>query len=101
MKKMEVTTLKQFVDYINEHDEWQLDAKDIINSNRWQDIRGYNNGGVCGDEEGDKLVTINAEGKAEISDSYSWFGMDYDENLYVDFNTGLGESIYPKESYRR
>ncbi len=79
MKKIEITTLKQFVDYINEHDEWQLDAKDIINSNRWQDIRGYNNGGVCADEEGCNLVVINYEGKAEICDACEWFGFDEDE----------------------
>lgn len=84
MKKKEVRTLEQLVEFINEHDDWSLDVADIIKINRWQDIRGYNNGGVCGDEEGDRLVTIDAKGKAEIRDSNSWFGMDDDKGFSKD-----------------
>ena len=73
MKKMEVRTLQQLVEYINERDEWSLDVSDIIESNGWQDITGVERG-VCLDAEGNEMVIINDEGKAEInSDPLSWF----------------------------
>lgn len=40
MKKMEVRTLAQLVEFINERDEWSNDVTDIIESNGWQDITG-------------------------------------------------------------
>ena len=74
MNKMEVRTLKQLVEYINEREEWSLDVSDIIESNGWQDITGEEHG-VCLDAEGNKMVIINDEGKAEInSDPLSWYG---------------------------
>ena len=74
MNKMEVRTLKQLVEYINKRDEWSLDVSDIIESNGWQDITGEERG-VCLDAEGNEMVIINDEGKAEInSDPLSWYG---------------------------
>ena len=74
MNKMEVRTLQQLVEYINERDEWSLDVSDIIESNGWQDITGEERG-VCLDAEGNEMVIINDEGKAAInSDPLSWYG---------------------------
>ena len=74
MNKMEVRTLQQLVEYINERDEWSLDVSDSIESNGWQDITGEERG-VCLDAEGNEMVIINDEGKAEInSDPLSWYG---------------------------
>ena len=74
MNKMEVRTLKQLVEYINERDEWSLDVSDIIESNGWQDITEVERG-VCLDAGGNEMVIINDEGKAEInSDPLSWYG---------------------------
>lgn len=74
MNKMEVRTLKQLVEYINERDEWSLDVSNIIESNGWQDITGEERG-VCLNAEGNEMVIINDEGKAEInSDPLSWYG---------------------------
>lgn len=66
MNKMEVRTLQQLVEYINERDEWSLDVSDIIDSNGWQDITGEERG-VCLDADGNEMVIINDEGKAEIN----------------------------------
>lgn len=74
MNKMEVRTLSQLVEFINERDEWSLDVSDIIESNGWQDITGVEHG-VCLDKEGNLMVEINDDGKAEINnDPLSWFG---------------------------
>jgi hypothetical protein len=74
MNKMEVRTLSQLVEFINERDEWSLDVSDIIESNGWQDITGVERG-VCLDKEGNLMVEINDDGKAEINnDPLSWFG---------------------------
>lgn len=73
MKKMEVRTLEQLVEYINERDEWSLDVSDIIESNGWQDITGEERG-VCLNAEGNEMVIINDEGKAEINlDTIGWY----------------------------
>lgn len=66
MNKMEVRTLQQLVEYINERDEWSLDVSDIIESNGWQDITGEERG-VCLDADSNEMVIINDEGKAEIN----------------------------------
>ena len=66
MKKMEVRTLSQLVEFINERDEWSLDVSDIIESNGWQDITGTERG-VCIDAEENLMVEINDQGKAEIN----------------------------------
>ena len=47
---MEVRTLAQLVEFINERDEWSLDVADIIESNGWQDITDEERG-VCLDAE--------------------------------------------------
>lgn len=76
MKKMEVRTLEQLVEFINERDEWSLDVADIIESNGWQDITGEERG-VCLDEEGNEMVIINDKGQAEINyDPKSWYGVE-------------------------
>lgn len=73
MNKMEVRTLEQLVEYINERDEWSLDVSDIIKSNGWQDITGEERG-VCLNAEGNEMVIINDEGKAEINlDTIGWY----------------------------
>ena len=73
MNKMEVRTLEQLVEYINERDEWSLDVSDIIESNGWQDITGEERG-VCLNAEGNEMVIINDEGKAEINlDTIGWY----------------------------
>ena len=63
---MEVRTLSQLVEYINERDEWTNDVVDIIESNGWQDITGVERG-VCLDKEGNLMVVINDQGKAVIN----------------------------------
>jgi hypothetical protein len=76
MKKMEVRTLEQLVDFINERDEWSTDVTDIIESNGWQDITGEERG-VCLDAEGNEMVIINDKGQAEINyDPKSWYGVE-------------------------
>ena len=75
MKKIEVRTLAQLVEFINESDEWSLDVADIIESNGWQDITGEERG-VCIDAEGNEMVVINDNGQAEINyDTKSWYGL--------------------------
>lgn len=70
---MEVRTLSQLVEYINERDEWTNDVVDIIESNGWQDITGVERG-VCLDKEGNLMVVINDQGKAVINnDPLSWW----------------------------
>ena len=70
---MEVRTLSQLVEYINERDEWTNDVVDIIESNGWQDITGVERG-VCLDKEGNLMVEINDQGNAEINnDPLSWW----------------------------
>ena len=76
MKKMEVRTLSQLVEYINERDEWSIDVSDIIESNGWQDITGEERG-VCLDTAGNEMVIINDKGQAEINyDPKSWYGIE-------------------------
>ena len=73
---MEVRTLAQLVEFINERDEWSLDVADIIESNGWQDITGEERG-VCLDAEGNEMVVINDKGQAEINyDHKSWYGVE-------------------------
>ena len=70
---MEVRTLAQLVEFINERDEWSLDVADIIESNGWKDITGEERG-VCLDTEGNEMVVINDKGQAEINyDHKSWY----------------------------
>ena len=76
MKKIEVRTLEQLVEFINERDEWSLDVADIIESNGWQDITGEERG-VCLDAGGNEMVVINDDGRAEINyDPKSWYGIE-------------------------
>lgn len=76
MNKMEVRTLEQLVEFINERDEWSTDVTDIIESNGWQDITGEERG-VCLDAEGNEMVIINDKGQAEINyDPKSWYGVE-------------------------
>lgn len=70
---MEVRTLSQLVEYINERNEWTNDVTDIIESNGWQDITDVERG-VCLDKEGNLMVVINDQGKAVINnDPLSWW----------------------------
>lgn len=72
---MEVRTLAQLVEFINERDECSIDVSDIIESNGWQDITGEDRG-VCLDAEGNEMVIINDKGQAEINhDPKSWYGV--------------------------
>lgn len=74
MKAMEVRTLMQLVEFINERDEWSTEVTDIIESNGWQDITDVERG-VCLDAAGNEMVIINDKGQAEINyDPLSWFG---------------------------
>lgn len=76
MEKIEVRTLAQLVEFINERDEWSNDVTDIIESNGWQDITGEERG-VCLDAEGNEMVIINDNGFAEINyDPKSWYGLE-------------------------
>lgn len=76
MKKMEIRTLSQLVEYINEQDEWSNDVSDIIESNGWQDITDVERG-VCLDTEGNEMIIINDKGLAEINyNPKSWFGIE-------------------------
>ena len=73
---MEVRTLAQLVEFINERDKWSLDVADIIESNGWQDITGEERC-VCLDTEGNHMVIINDNGQAEINhDPKSWYGVE-------------------------
>lgn len=85
---MEVRTLAQLVEFINERDEWSLDVSDIIESNGWQDITGEERG-VCLDTTGNEMVVINDKGQAEISyDPKSWYGIQ-DSLEYEIIKTGF------------
>ena len=76
MKAAEVKTLGQLVEFINEREEWSLEVTEIIESNGWQDITGEERG-VCIDAEGNEMVVINDNGKAEINyDPKSWYGIE-------------------------
>ncbi|MBL6517286.1 hypothetical protein [Leyella stercorea] len=76
MEKIEVRTLAQLVEFINERDEWSNDVTDIIESNGWQDITGEERG-VCLDAGGNEMVIINDNGLAEINyDPKSWYGLE-------------------------
>ena len=76
MKAAEVKTLGQLVEFINEREEWSVEVTDIIESNGWQDITGELCG-VCIDAEGNEMVVINDNGKAEINyDPKSWYGIE-------------------------
>ena len=73
---MEVRTLEQLVEFINERDEWSTDVTDIIESNGWQDTTGEERV-VCLDAEGNEMVIINDKGQAEINyDPKSWYGVE-------------------------
>ena len=77
--EMEVETLQDLVQYINEHEEWPLNVSTIIKSRGWQDITGEERG-VCLNSEGSEMVVINDKGKAEINhDPKSWYGIKEDE----------------------
>lgn len=79
MMKMEVETLQDLVQYINEHEEWPLNVSTIIKSRGWQDITGEERG-VCLNSEGSEMVVINDKGKAEINNNpMSWYGIKEDE----------------------
>ena len=73
---MEVRTLAQLVEFINERDEWSLDVADIIESNGWQDITDEERGvGLEGGCSG--MVIIYDKGQAEINhDPKSWYGVE-------------------------
>ena len=72
---MNVRTLEQLVEFINERSEWPLEVAGIIESNGWQDITGEERG-VCLNPDGTRMVVINDEGKAEINDDpKSWYGI--------------------------
>lgn len=76
MKAEEVKTLGQLVEFINEREEWSLEVTEIIEINGWQDITGEERG-VCIDAEGNEMVVINDNGKAEINyDPKSWYGIE-------------------------
>ena len=76
MKAEEVKTLCQLVEFINEREEWSLEVTEIIERNGWQDITGEERG-VCIDAEGNEMVVINDNGKAEINyDPKSWYGIE-------------------------
>ena len=76
MKAEEVKTLCQLVEFINEREEWSLEVTEIIEINGWQDITGEERG-VCIDAEGNEMVVINDNGKAEINyDPKSWYGIE-------------------------
>ena len=62
----EVKTLEQFVEFINERDEWSNEVSDIIENNGWQELT-YNEFDVC--QDGDQKVAINENGDAEIQNA--------------------------------
>lgn len=63
MKATEVKTLEQLVEFINERDEWSIEVSNIIENNGWQDLSG-DEFDVC--QDGNKKVSINENGEAEI-----------------------------------
>ena len=75
MKQSEVKTLEQLADYINEREDWPLEVDDIIESNGWKCLP-ENDWVVCLDSEGNEMIVINDNGKAEINyDPESWYGL--------------------------
>lgn len=79
MMEMEVKTLQDLIQYINEHEEWPLNVSTIIKSNGWQDITDVERG-VCLNYEGTEMVVINDKGKAEMNFSpKSWWGIEENE----------------------
>ena len=64
------------MEFINEREEWSLEVTDIIESNGWQDITGEERD-IYIDAEGNEMVVINDNGKAEINyDPKSWYGIE-------------------------
>lgn len=84
MMEMEVETLQDLVQYINEHQEWPLNVSTIIKSRGWQDITGEERG-VCLNSEGSEMVVINDKGKAEINNNpMSWYrNKENNKKVYV------------------
>lgn len=48
MKTSEIKNLNQFAEYINQHEDWMLEANDVIESNGWIDETGEEYG-ICND----------------------------------------------------
>lgn len=79
MMEIEVKSLSDLVQYINEVEEWPLNVSTIIKSNGWQDITDEERG-ICLNSEGSEMVIINDKGIAEIyNNPKSWYGIEEDE----------------------
>lgn len=63
--EMEVESLQDLVQYINEHEEWQLNVSTIIKYNGWLDITKEERC-VCLNTKGTEMVVINDKGNAII-----------------------------------
>lgn len=61
--KETMNTLEELRDYINEHDEWQLKANQIIERNGWNDETG-DTWGMCSD--GVRRLIMTDDGTADI-----------------------------------
>lgn len=61
--KETMNTLEELRDYINEHDEWQLKANQIIERNEWNDETG-DTWGICSD--GERRLIMTDDGTADI-----------------------------------
>lgn len=80
MLEMEVKSLQDLVQYINEVEEWPLNVSTIIKSNGWQDITDEERG-ICLNSEGSEMVIINDKGFAEINyNPKSWYGIEEDND---------------------
>ena len=59
-----VKSMTDLVEYINRHEDWQMEVETIIALNGWIDDCGETYG-VCHDDNGNKVI-INEQGDAEV-----------------------------------
>ncbi len=62
---MEITTLAQLGEYINNHEDWMLKVNAIIENNGWTDETGEDYG-ICND--GKLRLSFNSDMDAVISE---------------------------------
>lgn len=60
-----VETVEDLAQYINEHDDWDVMVSEVIEREEWQDETG-DQYGVCFDDDEQKRVVIDENGKAQV-----------------------------------
>lgn len=90
MMEIEVKSLQDLVQYINENEEWPLNVSTIIKYNGWQDITKEKRG-VCLNTEGTEMVVINDKGNAIVMKKQTYHE---DEWFFHFLNVFLTHAYY-------